>query len=44
MLADLPALRERVRAQRNRALYEVPQILSRLLADAPAVVPLGLAA
>ncbi|MCM3564805.1 glycosyltransferase [Hydrogenophaga intermedia] len=44
LLADLPALRERVRAQRNRALYEVPQILSRLLADAPAAVPLGLAA
>lgn len=31
LLADLPALRERVRVQRNRALYEVPQILARLL-------------
>lgn len=44
LLADLPALRERVRAQRNRALYEVPQILARLLAEAPAAAPLGLAA
>lgn len=44
LLADLPALRERVAAQRNRALYEVPQILARLLAEAPAAAPLGLAA
>jgi len=44
LLADLPALRERVRAQHNRALYEVPQILARLLAETPAAAPLRLAA
>lgn len=35
LLADLPACRARVRAQRNQALYEVPQILARLLAARP---------
>ena len=44
LLADLPAWRERARAHPNRALYEVPQILARLLAEAPAAAPLRLAA
>ncbi len=39
LLAELPAFRERVRAQHNRALYEVPQILAQILAGSPAHAP-----
>lgn len=43
LLAELPAFRGRVQAQRNRALYEVPRILSQLL-DASDARPLADAA
>lgn len=33
LLAELPAYRERVRAQRNAAVFEVPQILERILRE-----------
>jgi 1,2-diacylglycerol 3-beta-galactosyltransferase len=34
LLAELPAYRERVRAQHNAAVFEVPQILERILREA----------
>lgn len=37
LLADLPTLRERVRAQRNQALHEVPRILAQLLQGSQAL-------
>ncbi|MBL0943324.1 MAG: galactosyldiacylglycerol synthase [Hydrogenophaga sp.] len=41
LLADLPAFRARVGARRNRALYEVPQLLAGLLAGDPAGAEMG---
>jgi 1,2-diacylglycerol 3-beta-galactosyltransferase len=47
LLADLPAYRARVQAMHNRAVFEVPQILERLLqahsiaAPAPAIAACG---
>ena len=35
LLAELPAYRQRVQAQRNAAVFEVPQILERILREAP---------
>jgi UDP-N-acetylglucosamine:LPS N-acetylglucosamine transferase len=35
LCAQLPAYRERVAGLRNRAVFEVPQILQRIVADAP---------
>jgi 1,2-diacylglycerol 3-beta-galactosyltransferase len=36
LLAELPAYRQRVQAQRNQAVFEVPQILERILREATA--------
>jgi hypothetical protein len=36
LLADLPAYRERVARMHNRAVFEVPEVLARILASAQA--------
>jgi 1,2-diacylglycerol 3-beta-galactosyltransferase len=44
VLQNLPALRAQVQAVHNRAVFEVPDVLQRLLQDLPQDVPTGMTA